>query len=68
MASNTSISGADLPTYVPSLAIGPGWDSPLQVHAAAKKDTWAYYAVNIGKGTHKAFVLADTTNIMGHRK
>jgi len=31
-ASNTSISGADRPTKVPSECVGPGWFSPGQVH------------------------------------
>lgn len=31
-ASKTSISGADLPTKVPSGCLGPGWDSPGHVH------------------------------------
>lgn len=31
-ASNTSISGADLPTKVPSVCVGPGWSSPPHVH------------------------------------
>lgn len=66
VASMTSISGAERPTWLPSGRTGPGWDSPAQVHAAECRLSVNECLLEWYQETYKAFDQVDTTKVLNY--